>query len=98
LNCQYQPKEIPPSLLNEINEGQQHLEKLKESKEFNWSSIIDFSNKDGQGTCPPAHQITALGATIRLNYDPFCDLAPLVSFCLIFASSIVSIRVLSSVT
>jgi hypothetical protein len=41
--------------------------------------------------------VSALGASITFSYDYFCDLAPIVSFVLIFASSIVSIRVLASV-
>jgi hypothetical protein len=63
------------------------------------SSKLDTTGLGWAGSCPSpqAYSLGSLGS-MTIDYQPFCNLAGITSFFVIFSASIISIRILFSIT
>ena len=60
--------------------------------------VSDYLDQDGFGlsrTCPAGNSFSVMGHTFQLDMSPFCQMASVIGFMVIFTASIVGIRIIS---
>jgi len=63
---------------------------------YNLGSVLDLSDKDGAASCPEDIHYSAMGQEFSIPLSGFCTLAGYVKFFVLFAASIIAVRILFS--